>query len=105
MAKAMALLITGHVFIGTWTSGPTTTSADIYINDLQAALGGNDFGLDDISFGTLSTFVLLESDSATDAQTICVNNPIDSIVYNFGNGNSNPVVSSLPPWCWCCIPR
>ena len=40
-------------FYGTWTSGPATTTANIYINDLQTALGGNDFGLDDVSFGTL----------------------------------------------------
>jgi hypothetical protein len=84
-------------FYGTWTSGPTTTSAVIYINDLQAALGGNDFGLDDISFGTLSTFVDLQSDSGTDNQNICVNTPITDIVYNFGNGStSNPTVSGLP---------
>ncbi len=83
-------------FYGTWTSGPTTTSADIYINDLQAALGGNDFGLDDVSFGTLSTFLTLVSADSTDAQTVCVNNPITDIVYSYGNNSSNPTVTGLP---------
>ena len=36
-------------FYGSWNSGPATT-ATISIVDLEAALGGNDFGLDDISF-------------------------------------------------------
>ena len=40
-------------FYGTWPSG-SATSAIIQIVDLQTALGGNDFGLDDISFGTLA---------------------------------------------------
>jgi len=40
-------------FYGTWNSGAATT-AIIKIVDLQTALGGNDFGLDDVSFGTLS---------------------------------------------------
>jgi hypothetical protein len=40
-------------FYGTWTSGPSDNIADIYIKDLQTAHSGNDFGLDDVSFGTL----------------------------------------------------
>ncbi len=40
-------------FYGNWNSG-ASTSAVIQIVDLQTALGGNDFGLDDVSFGTLS---------------------------------------------------
>lgn len=39
-------------FYGTWNSGSATT-ANIKIIDLETAAGGNDFGLDDISFGTL----------------------------------------------------
>ena len=39
-------------FYGTWNSGAATT-AIIQIIDLETAAGGNDFGLDDISFGTL----------------------------------------------------
>jgi subtilisin-like proprotein convertase family protein len=40
-------------FYGMWNSG-SATSAIIQIVDLQTAASGNDFGLDDISFGTLS---------------------------------------------------
>lgn len=40
-------------FYGIWNSGAATT-ATIRIINLEFALGGNDFGLDDISFGTLS---------------------------------------------------
>ena len=39
-------------FYGSWNSG-TATTALIKIIDLETAAGGNDFGLDDISFGTL----------------------------------------------------
>ncbi|MFT3908399.1 MAG: Ig-like domain-containing protein [Ferruginibacter sp.] len=84
-------------FYGTWTSGPSTTSAIISITDLQNAAGGNDFGLDDISFATLSTFITLQSAPGTDAQTVCVNTPITNIVYSVGNGNaSGPTVTGLP---------
>ena len=83
-------------FYGTWTSGPTTTTAVISITDLQTATGGNDFGLDDISFSTLSTFLNLDSGPGTDAQTVCVNAPITNIVYSAGNGSSAPVVTGLP---------
>ncbi len=40
-------------FYGTWSSG-ALSSATCSIVDLQGALGGNDFGLDDISISTLS---------------------------------------------------
>lgn len=39
-------------FYGTWNSG-SNTSAVLAIVDLQTAAGGNDFGIDDISFGIL----------------------------------------------------
>jgi hypothetical protein len=84
-------------FYGTLTTGPTTTSAVISITDLQTALGGNDFGLDDISFATLSTFITLESAPGTDAQILCVNTPLTNIVYNVGNGSpTGPIVAGLP---------
>ena len=41
-------------FYGNWTSPAGNTTATLQIVDLQTALGGNDFGLDDISFGTLA---------------------------------------------------
>jgi hypothetical protein len=79
----------------TWTSGPTTTSAIIFIANARTSGTGNDFGLDDISFGALTNFITLTSASSTDAQTVCLNNPIASIVYNVGSG-STPAVTGLP---------
>jgi hypothetical protein len=40
-------------FYGNWVAPAGVTTATIQIVDLVSALGGNDFGLDDISFGTL----------------------------------------------------
>jgi len=84
-------------FYGTWTAGPTVTNAVIGIVNLNTVAGGNDFGLDDISFGTLSPFIILESAPGTDGQTLCVNTPLTDIVYSVGNGNINaPSVTGLP---------
>jgi subtilisin-like proprotein convertase family protein len=82
-------------FYGTWTSGTATTNALISIKDLENAAGGNDFGIDDISFGTLSTFVTLANSSGSDAQTVCTNTAILPIVYNVGS-SSAPTVTGLP---------
>ncbi|MBV9962006.1 MAG: T9SS type A sorting domain-containing protein [Parafilimonas sp.] len=85
-------------FYGTWTAGPTVTNAVIGIVNLNTVAGGNDFGLDDISFGTLSPFIILESAPGTDAQTLCVNTQLTDIAYSVGNGNiAEPVVTGLPP--------
>ena len=55
-------------FYGMWNSGSATT-ATIQIVDLQTALAGNDFGLDDISFGTLAP--LPGNVNPTTASAIC----------------------------------
>ncbi|HRP18287.1 MAG TPA: Ig domain-containing protein, partial [Ginsengibacter sp.] len=47
-------------FYGEWQSMGASTAV-IEIINLQTAPGGNDFGIDDISFGTLSTFFNLKS--------------------------------------------
>lgn len=44
-------------FYGSWNSGFSST-ANLSIVNLNTVLGGNDFGLDDISFGTLSPVAL-----------------------------------------------
>jgi len=82
-------------FYGSWNSGSNTT-ATVTIIDLETAAGGNDFALDDISFGTLSTFVTLTSAVGTDSQTVCRNSSIDPVVYNVGSGAAGPIVSGLP---------
>src|SRR5690606_26175888 len=41
--------------------------------------------------------ITLESDPGTDAQTVCKNSPITTIIYNVGNGNATgPSVTGLP---------
>lgn len=58
-------------FYGTWNSGPST-SAVCSIVDLQGALGGNDFALDDISISTLSPAAFSATPSVSGGgTTIC----------------------------------
>lgn len=77
-------------FYGTWTSGAGATSAKIEIVNLETATGGNDFGLDDISFGTLSTFFNLRSALSTVDQVLCQDGLITSIAYEAGGNGSQP---------------
>lgn len=79
----------------TWNSGVNTTAV-IRIINLNTDPGGNDFGLDDISFGTLKPFITLVSAPGTDAQTLCVNTPITNVVYSVAGGASGPTVTGLP---------
>lgn len=79
-----------------WSSGSATT-AIIEIVNLNTALGGNDFALDDISFGTLSPFIRLSSAVGTDdSQVVCEDSPIVDIEYAVGGGLDGPVVTGLP---------
>src|SRR5690606_14137180 len=56
-----------------------------------------DFALDDISFGTLSTFITLTSAAGTDlSQVVCEDSPIEDITYSVGGGIEGPVVEGLP---------
>jgi hypothetical protein len=58
-------------FYGSWNSGPSTT-ANLSIINLNTVLGGNDFGLDDISFGTLSPAPLAIDPNANSGGSVCV---------------------------------
>ncbi|MHA7131282.1 glycine-rich domain-containing protein [Algoriphagus namhaensis] len=79
-----------------WSSG-TATTAIIEIVNLNTTPGGNDFALDDISFGTLSPFIRLTSDPGTDdSQVVCEDSPIVDIEYAVGGGLAGPVVTGLP---------
>jgi subtilisin-like proprotein convertase family protein len=80
---------------GAWKSG-TNTTAVIRIIDLNPEAGGNDFGLDDISFATLSPFVTGPVIPLTDHQTICAGVPITPITYKVGSGATGPDVTGLP---------
>jgi hypothetical protein len=57
-------------FYGSWDSGPST-SVSIAIKNLNAVFNGNDFALDDISFGTLSPISLSSSPSPNSGGSIC----------------------------------
>jgi len=57
-------------FYGNWNSGSSTTAV-IQIVDLQTALGGNDFGLDDVSFGTLAPIPFKITPAVNPSATIC----------------------------------
>jgi hypothetical protein len=62
-------------FYGSWNSGFATT-ADLSIVNLNTILGGNDFSLDDISFGTLSPIPLSVSPSTVLGTTVCQGNEL-----------------------------
>ena len=57
-------------FYGNWNSGAATTAV-IQIVDLQTALGGNDFGLDDVSFGTLAPIPFTIAPTVNPTATAC----------------------------------
>jgi uncharacterized protein YjdB len=83
-------------FYGTWNSGDVSGQITIRIINLETSQSGNDFALDDISFGTLSTFLLLTSPEGTDDQVVCAGSPIEDISYSAGSGIDGPTVSGLP---------
>ncbi|MBC7937447.1 MAG: Ig-like domain-containing protein [Rhizobacter sp.] len=78
-----------------WSSGAATT-AIIRIINLNSSAGGNDFGLDDISFSTLSPFISLSGNAGSDTVEVCKNVPITPITYYLGSNPDGPVVTGLP---------
>ena len=72
-------------FYGDWTPGAGVTSANLEIIDLQTSLKGNDFGLDDISFGTLSPTLMSIAAIANGGTPVCEGGTIDlSVSINGG---------------------
>jgi hypothetical protein len=59
-------------FYGNWTSPSGVTTAVIQIVDLQTAAGGNDFGLDDISFGSVYPIPPMPVLAANGGGPVCV---------------------------------
>jgi hypothetical protein len=57
-------------FYGQWNSG-NNTSVDLSIVNLQLATGGNDFGLDNISFGTFAPIGLAVTPGANSNSAVC----------------------------------
>ncbi len=78
-----------------WNSGSATTAV-IRIIDLNADLNGNDFGLDDISFATLSPFLTGPGVAGTDNQEVCPERLYNRLRYKVGSGGA-PSVTGLPP--------
>ena len=83
-ASSTAGPFTWYQFYGTWNSGSNTT-ATINIIDIQTALGGNDFGLDDISFSTLSPVTMTVAPATN--SPVCSGNALN-ISANVTGGNS-----------------
>ncbi len=82
-------------FYTIWNSG-TSTSAILSITNTQTSFIGNSFGIDDISFASMSPFITLVSSPSTDTQSVCINNPIIPVSLNVGSGGS-VIVTGLPP--------
>jgi hypothetical protein len=61
-------------FYGQWESGPLTT-ANLSIVNLNTIAGGNDFALDDISFGTMSP-IALSANPILNGSSVCQNDPL-----------------------------
>ncbi|MDD2306717.1 MAG: G8 domain-containing protein [Prolixibacteraceae bacterium] len=115
-------------FYGIWNSG-ANTSAILSIVDLQTALGGNDFGIDDISFGILDPSPATVS--PTSSNDVCFGETINlyanvvggkepKFLWKFPNGmtstDENPVITNatidytgtytltVTDWYGCDIP-
>ena len=96
-------------FYGQWNSGPST-SANLSIVNLNTVLGGNDFAMDDISFGTLSPIELFINPTANSGSAVCANGELyltanaeggaSPFVYSWSGPNgftstaANPTVTS-----------
>ena len=78
-------------FYGQWNSGNNTT-VDLSIVNLQMALGGNDFGLDNISFGTFAPIGLSVSPIANGTGNACPGNEL--IIHANASGGYAPYTYS-----------
>ena len=74
-------------FFGSWNSG-SSTIANIAIANLNTALNGNDFGLDDISFGTLSPVSLSINPAANSGNAVCLGR--DLVLTSNSIGGASP---------------
>ena len=81
-----------------WLSSDTATVAKIRIINIEPAAAGNDFGIDDISFATLSPFITGPVIAGSDMQDeLCTGEQIIPITYKVGSGAQSPEVTGLPP--------
>ncbi|MGV8114623.1 MAG: HYR domain-containing protein [Lentimicrobium sp.] len=99
-------------FYGMWNSGAATTAV-IQIIDLETAAGGNDFGLDDISFGTLDPIPFVMNPEVVGSfNTVCegtdvtlttnISGGLPPYYFNWSGPNGftstaqNPVITNIP---------
>lgn len=99
-------------FYGSWNSGAATTAV-IRIIDLETAAGGNDFGIDNISFGTLSPVPFSFNPSANGGlNEVCEGQPLQLNANitggmapyvtswtgpnGFTSNQANPLISNTP---------
>ncbi|HRN74102.1 MAG TPA: DUF2341 domain-containing protein, partial [Ginsengibacter sp.] len=79
-------------YYGVWESGSSTTSIDLSLVNDEANPKG--IGIDDIAFGTLTSFFRLKSANATLNQTICEGTPITDVVFETAGNGAMPTISS-----------
>ncbi len=83
-------------FYGTWSSG-ALTAATCSIVDLQGALGGNDFALDDISISTLSPAPFFALPSVAGGGTSVCQGSTLNLAANLSGGSSPYIFSWTGP--------
>ena len=76
-------------FFGTWDSGPLSGPISIKIVNLEGASGGNDFGLDDVSFSTLPPVTFFGATAGNGGNNLCLNDTL-KLTATLAGG-SNPV--------------
>ncbi|RYE22688.1 MAG: hypothetical protein EOP51_12610, partial [Sphingobacteriales bacterium] len=82
-------------FYGKWNSNAISGPVEIHIVNTQTNGSGNDFGIDDVSFATLSSFFNLTSAAGTDNQTtLCQNSEIVDIEYEVGGDGAAPQLTA-----------
>lgn len=79
-----------------WNSGSISGPIILRIINNETSATGNDFGLDDISFATISPFIIGPGVAGTNIQVVCPGTAIQPISYKIGTGASGPVVTGLP---------
>ena len=63
-------------FYGAWDSGSNNDSIKIKIVDLETSNGGNDFGLDDISFSSLPPVTFFGASVGNGGNSVCINDTL-----------------------------
>ncbi|MCK5814619.1 MAG: LamG domain-containing protein, partial [Flavobacteriaceae bacterium] len=80
-----------------WTA-PTSGTITFSILNHKIASKGNDYGLDDISFGAIGQVIYPTSPSGKDVE-VCMGLEMDEITFQAsGHGTADPVFTASPAW-------